>query len=73
MCYNGKPYTILYYIVDSVNTNTEMQTYTHNKTANMLPTCSRIPILLQLHPYKQCLANLIISINLELLYIYIQS
>ena len=59
-----------YYVVDSVDTTAEMQTRAHNETAHILPTCSRIPILLQLHTYKQSLTSFIISTNLELLYIY---
>ena len=47
-----------------------MQTCTHNETAHMLATYSRIPILLKLHIYKQSLKNFTTSTNLELLYIY---
>ena len=48
----------------------KMQTHANNQIAHMLPTCSRIPILLQLHTYKQSLTSFIISKNLELLYTY---
>ena len=61
---------ILYYIVDLVDKTAEMQTHAHNETAHMLPTCSRIPILLQLHTQKQYLTNVITSTNLELIYTY---
>ena len=47
-----------------------MQTHAHNKTMHLLPTYSRIPILLQLHTYKKIFNNFFISTNLELLYIY---
>ena len=63
-------YTVLHYVVDLVDATTKMQTHAHNETAHMLPTCSKRPILLQLHTYKQSLINFIISKNLELLYIY---
>ena len=70
ICLDSKPYTILYYIVNSVDRTTEMQTRTYNETAHMLPICSRIPILLQLHTYKQSLTNITPSKNLEQLYMY---
>ena len=67
---DGKPYIMLYYVVDSVDGTTEMQTRAYNETARMLPTCSRIPILLQLNTYKQSLTSFIISTNLGLLCTY---
>ena len=69
-CLDGKLYTILHYVVDSIYATAEIQTCAHNETPHMLPTCSRIPILLQLHTYKQSLTNFLISTNLESLYIY---
>ena len=43
-----------------------IQTRAHNETAHMLPTCSRIPILLQLHTSKQSLTHSIILTNLRI-------
>ena len=43
---DDKPYTILYYIVDLVDITTEIQICSHNETEHILPTYSRIPILL---------------------------
>ena len=37
ICLDGKPNTILYYLVDSVNATARMQTRTHKETAYMLP------------------------------------
>ena len=68
-CLDGKPYTILHYVVGLMDRTAEMQTHTHNETAYMLPTCSIIPILRQLHTCKLSLTNSITSKNLELLYI----
>ena len=70
ICLDGRPYTILHYIVDLVDGSAEMQTQAYNEIAHMIPTCSRIPILLQLYTNKQSLTNSILSTNLELLYTY---
>ena len=48
----------------------EMQARAHNKTAHMLPTCSKTPISLQSHTYKQYLTNFITSTDIQLLYIH---
>ena len=64
------PYTMLFYVVDSVDGTTEIQTHAYNETAHMLPTCSTVPLLLQFHTYKQSLTNFVTSTNLELLYTY---
>ena len=66
----GKPYTILHCVVDPMDATIEMQARAHNETSHMLPKCSRRPISLQLHTYKQYLTNFISSINIQLLYIY---
>ena len=44
---------MLYYIVDLVDATAEMQARAYNETAHMLLSCSRTPISLQLHTYKQ--------------------
>ena len=69
MCLDGKPYTILHYVVDSVDETAEMETRAHNKAVHILPSCNKTPILLQLYTYKQSLTNFIKLTNLELLYI----
>ena len=69
-CLDGISNTTLNYIVDLVDTTTRMQAQAHNETANMLPTCRKTPILLQLRTYKHYLPKFITSTNIELLYIY---
>ena len=58
------------YVVDLVDATARMQAHAHNKTAHILPICSRTPISLQLHTYKPYLTNFITSTNIELVYIY---
>ena len=53
-----------------MDATTEMQARAYNETAHMLPTCSRRPITLQLHTYKQYLTNFVSLISIQLLYIY---
>ena len=57
-------------MVDLVDVTIEMQIHAYNEIAHMLPTFIRIPVLLQVHTYKQSLTIFVTSSNLELLYIY---
>ena len=65
-------YQVLLVYIDLPTCIKHLQTYTHanNKTVHMLPTCSKIPVLLQLYTHKQSLTYFITSTNLESLYIY---